>query len=1233
MKGLKIFAFVVGGIVVLLGIGLALALTPSVQTWAVRKAVAGQPGLTLEVNKVDAGFSAADVTDLRVVKDGMVITAKGVSARYSAWDYLTKKRINADSVTVQDLVVDLRNAKPAAGPAQPPSGGGTAPRSPGGEAPPQPKTEKGAPFEGILKQAQLPFDLRVATVAAKGRALLPNDQTVVFDLKGDRIETGQRGTLEWTIDFADAKNDAALRALRATGTAAVHISSDRRIDSVEVDTIAAAMGPKLPPDRVKLTARLAQPAAGGNESYNATVALMRGNNVEPLLKTDAQYLAASREIAGAWEIAVRSEQLAALLAGLGLPEVAANGTGKFSLKPDTNAVAASGDLQGRASQLQKLSPALEAIGSVQFKTTFDGGLADNRARLDQLNLEVTGADGRKFAQISSLQKIGYGLADKKITLADPKAEVARIALQQLPLAWAQPVAKAVTIESGDLSMVLAVEAEPDGSRVRARALEPLLVRNVTVRDDKKKALVEQVTLSTRPSVDYSETKIIAQLADLKISMPAGDSVAGNVSADVTNLAKTPTIAFAAQLQAKVVAALKPYLPVATGPLAANLAVEGRHEGQTLALDKATAVVNRDGGGMLADVALQQAVRADLGRKSFTVAKPNETAARVKLGEIPLAWAEPFVANSKLGGSLAGGTLDVSLRSLDDLTLVTADPVALRGISATMNGKPLAQALDVSANLTATKRGETIAYEVRRIDVKQGQTALAGLTVAGEAKLGGKTMNVVAKGNLEADVAALMRQPMLAEFATLSRGRVAATFDANLTDTIQATAVITGRDLVAKQDNRALGDLDVKLDAAMKPDGSGTFTLPATLASGARKSDLLVNGAFGKAQNKETFLFTGKISSNNLIVDDFQPLAGLAPGGSQAKPAPAPAATPGAPTVSRSGSTTVVRAPSTSASAPAPGSPTTPAGRDTKPFWSAVNGKVEVDLKRILYGKDYVISGVRGNAMITDTKLSLDGLEGRFKENPFKLAGGVTFASNQSQPYSLTATADVQNFDVGEFLRAATPNEKPALETTATLTARLNGNGGTVADLAKNAYGKFELTGTRGVARYLARKGAAGTAVNVASLGLAILGAAKGSDTTMAIAEIARLLNEVPFDSVKMQVERAPDLSFKLTSMEVVSPIVRMTGSGAVASKSTDDMANAPMNVVLQLGAKGELAHLLGRVGMLAGVQTQTGMQAKMDEKGYALMTRSFTLGGTPSKPDNSALWKILGEAALGAFAR
>ncbi len=1198
MKALKITGLVVAGVVVLGAIILGLALTPALQTWAVRKAVAGQPGMTVEVDRVAAGFSDAEVVDLRYAQDGIVVTAKGVSAKYSAMDYLTGNRVNADSLTINELVVDLRNPTPK------PAASAPAPTATTAPAAPKP------PFAGLLQSAQLPMVVRLAALSTKGRILLPQQQTLVFELKGSDLETGRRGKIEWILDFDDAKPAAPLRALRATGSAVVQIAADGRIDLVEVDTIAAAMGPKLPADRIQLTAKIAQPAASGNETYAAVLNLLRGTAVEPLLKVNAQYTAAQQAIAGDWNLAVRSEQLAAVLAGFGLPEIAANGTGRFTFNPVNQAVAATGSLTAQLSKLALLAPALEAVGSVSTRLTFDGAFAGERADLNRLEFDATAADGRRILQVVSAQKIGYDLVGKRVTFADAKAELARVTIQALPLAWAQPVAKPLVIDSGDLSLSVALEAEPDGSRVRVRTLEPLTLRAVTVRDGQTK-LADNLNVSVRPAVDYSATRVLAELADLKISLPAGDSVAGKLTADVTNVATKPAIAFTAALQGKLLAALKPYLPLDPGALTFDLAAAGRLEGDALQLTQYRTTVNRDAGGLLVSVELQQPIAGDLKAKTFAGAKPDAVAARVRLGDLPLSWADAFVPNAKFSGTAGGAVLDLTLKSLDDLAVAFTEPLQLRQIGAVLEGRPQLEKLDLTARLGATKRGALVTFDVKQIELKQGNAVLLGFSAVGETKLPAKPGDapmLAAKGNLSADVPALMLQPGLAPYCTLSRGQIAATFDVALAAENLANVVFSAKNLVAKADNRALGDLEFTLKAAQKADGSGTVQLPLTLTNAQRKSDLTVNAAFGKAAAGKTFVLNGKVASANLFVADFEPLAALAPASEPAKPAPV---------------TPADRKPALVGPKPTAKADPKPT-RDLAPFWQGVNGKVELDLKRVVYGADAFISGIRGSATITDSRLALDGFEGRFKENPFKLAGGVTFSAQQPQPYALAATADVQQLDIGEILRAANPNEKPPLETQATVSAKLNGNGGNVADLAKNAFGRFELTGTKGTMRYLARKGNLGTVVNIASFGLAMLGAKQGSDTTVAVAELARALNEVQFDSVKLQVERGADLSFKLTSLEFISPILRLTGNGSVAAKDPEQIKDAPMNVLLQLGAKGELALLLQRVGQLGGTQ---------DEKGYYLMSRNFSIGGTPAKPDNSALWKLLLEAGLGALGR
>ena len=1200
-KKIKISAIVLGSLGVLAVIAVVLALNSAVQTWAVRKAVAGQPGTKIEVSRVSAGFSEADVNDFQFEQDGMVVTAKGVNAKYSAWDFIRGRGVNADSVSVDDLVVDMRKMQPA-GTSKAAATSGT--QTPAPSSPPA----KPTPFDGLLKQLAVALDVRVGTLDVKGRALLPEDQTVVFNLKGARIETGQQGNLEWTVDFADSKVGAVLRSLKTSGTLAVRITPDRRIDLIAIEGTAAALGPKIPAEQFRLTVRAEQPKVGGDESYAVNLGLVRGTNVEPLLKVAAAWTAAAREIAGTWEIGLRSEQLAALFTGLGLPEIGADGAGKFALKPDTTAATASGQLTARASQLQKLSPELAAIGSMTLTSRFDGAFADNIARLDALDLDVTAADGRKFAQIGLLQKVSFAVKEQRLTLANPQAEAARLSVQALPLAWAQPWLKDLTIESGYLSEVSAIEAEPDGSRVRIRAIEPLTLRNVTIRDAQKKLLVDRVTLSVRPSLDYSATKVVAQLAALSITTPAGDSVTGSLQSEITGLPKAPVVAFSGQIGAKLVTLVKPYLPpgLDLGPLTIADTIEGRLEGKTLSIAKFSTTVSRDGGALLSSIDLLQPVTVNLEKLTFAAATPASALARVRLGEVPLAWGEAFVAKSKLSGAFAGTTLEVTARSADDLTIATTAPITIRGATAAIDGKPLAQALDLSASFSATKRGNAVTYELKKVEVKQGDTALATLAVSGEATLGAK-LAASAKGSLDADIVALMKQPAVAEYCTLARGQLTTTFEASLSDTTDAKLALSVKNLVAKQDNRVLGDLDLTLRASVKADGSGTVILPLTLTSAARKSDVTIDGTFGKASDGRTFLFTGKVTGDQIVVDDFMPLAALAPASPQASKSPAPA--PGRP-------------------APAP-SPAPKPTRDTEPFWKGVNGQAEVDLKRVLYGKDYTVSAIRGKAVITDSKLSLDSLNGAFNGTPFKVGGSLAFNATQPKPYTMAGNVDVTGFDVGAFLRAANPKDEPSMETKVTVKGTVGGTAATVDSLADGATGKFDVTGSKGVLRALSKSSTAGKVVGgvstAASVAVGIFNAlgktppAQASAAAETTVDLAKALGEIQIDDFKMSVERGNDLNIRLNTLEFTSSVVHITGKGQINHAAGTPIQEQQMAVEVSMGAKGAIGGLL-RAARVLGSET--------DAKGYSLVRQPFTIRGTPTKPDSSELWKMIATAAI-----
>ena len=232
-----------------------------------------------------------------------------------------------------------------------------------------------------------------------------------------------------------------------------------------------------------------------------------------------------------------------------------------------------------------------------------------------------------------------------------------------------------------------------------------------------------------------------------------------------------------------------------------------------------------------------------------------------------------------------------------------------------------------------------------------------------------------------------------------------------------------------------------------------------------------------------------------------------------------------------------------------------------------------------------------------------------------------FVAKELQPYTLTGSVNIPGFDVGAFLRAANPNEAPALETKLAIAAKLDGRGQTLPDLVQNVHGELDVSGSKGILLALGNKGR--QAAGIASIGLRLLGAVAGSDTSSALGELTGYLNEMPFDHFTMHVNRGADLNLNLTSLEFISPETRLTGHGTIQYQKGVSIADQPLHVEMQLAGKDHLAFLLGKTNLLGGQQ---------DDKGYSMMSAPFVIGGTPAKPDSSQLWKIVGSATASALA-
>ncbi|OIR04384.1 putative assembly protein [mine drainage metagenome] len=1202
MKTLKVIAALAGLCAALLAIALVLAFTPTIQTWAARKAVAGIAGTQISIGRVSAGLSSADLRDIRVVQAGRVISVQHTTARYSVWNYLFRRRVTVADLQVSGLVADLRSAEPAGGNARAAAtyAGQTTPAGSSSTtaAAVQPTAKSAAPFDGLLNAVVLPVDLSIAQARISGRVLLPRAQSADFKVDVHSLATGARGTITWTATFTNASKDAPLASAQSSGTLGVRIAADRHVDAVEINGLASAKGPSLPDDQFKLAASVARTA--GNETYSVALADDHDGSSAPLVGVDGRYDGATRRIAGSWKLSLQGDRLAAFTRGLNLPDLAVQGSGTFTADPASQAASTNGRIDAHLAHLERLSNTLSQVGSMALQATFDGSVANQVARLARFSLVVSDGQGAALARITSTQPVSYALQSRKVSLQDPDRELASIIVSRLPLVWAQPLAKAVSIKEGTLSLAFDVAATPDGSHVKLTPTSPVVVQGLTIAQNGK-SIVQGLTLKVSPSVDYSPDAVAATVAGLDVVTPQGDRIGGEAHARVTQLTGKPVIAYSYALTSHVVSALKPFLPVPTGPLTIETSSEGTFSDGTLRVDRAATTVMRGTRTPLLAFALLQPVSLRLGVLSAAPADPARDLARIELGAVPLSWAETYVPNARLSGELQGASFTIGLRSLKDIRISTTKPVELHGVGVVLAGRPLLRGLDLSAEFNAADRDDTVHYEVSRLDVTDGTHPVLHLAASGAAGLGA-SHEIAAKGTLHVDLPALMRQPAAPAGVALSGGVLDSTFDATLSNLIRAKASLTIRNLVSANGGQPLGDVDLGVDASLGGGGADRLHIPFKLTKGGRTSDVLVDGTLSRANG--TIGFDGTITSSNLFVDDLKALAALAP---QADTTAQPAAAQ-----ESVGATGSESAPAVS-QAPAP-------ARDTHPFWTGASGKVQVRFDKITHGTNYIVSGIKGSAEATPTRLALDGLSGSLNGNPFQVGAAVTFDAHQPQPYNLTSTVKVTNFDVGAFLKAADPDDPPQLESKVSVNADLQGQGANLGALAQSVRGSFDVTGSQGVLRALGRK--TGTAVNVVSTLVGLFGAARGSQGTVAVADLAQKLNELPFDTFTLHAERGADLNLKVTKLEFLSPDTRVTGSGQITYQAGVPIQNQQMSFTLQLAAKDQMAYLMNRANLLSG---------QTDDKGYNTMSSTFTLSGTPVKPNSSDLWSIIGKAAIGSL--
>jgi hypothetical protein len=235
MKVLRFLLIGAGILVALLGILLGLALTSSVQTWAAKRIIAGDPSLgVVQLGRVSAGFERIEISDVKIVRPGLSLTLPSATVELPLLAALSNK-IDIRRLDARGWTLELSDV------------------SSGAVANPASVSSTGAvaAFEGVFQAMELPVDLSVESADLAGVVIFPVKSghapgRAELIISGGQLAVGREGRFTIKADAVLPHGAAPVSRLNSISTLSLRMDTPRTFGRVGVTNETNATGPGLP---------------------------------------------------------------------------------------------------------------------------------------------------------------------------------------------------------------------------------------------------------------------------------------------------------------------------------------------------------------------------------------------------------------------------------------------------------------------------------------------------------------------------------------------------------------------------------------------------------------------------------------------------------------------------------------------------------------------------------------------------------------------------------------------------------------------------------------------------------------------------------------------------------------------------------------------------------------------------------------------------------------------------
>lgn len=1170
---------VIGSLLALGAVVVGLAFNPSLQRWAVLRAARSQPGLQLDVAAVSAGLHGLTVRGVKATHSGVAIEIGQLEADYSLWSILVHRRLQIRRLVASGVLVDASRIARGSVEVQTAAGSVATP--------------------GVLARVQLPVELFLGECDIQGRAFLPGAPGMApiradYKISGGRIAPGKEGVLLLDGRLTDSSPAARVSALRLRLSLHVTETLARSFSHVGVTAVVEAEGPQLTgATQLKLMAQVEHTAA--RESYTVNVDTLMHGVAAHLLDVRAELAAGQKNYTGSWNLKATHVQLAPFFLGGALPEFAASGTGRFSLQPANDAATLQGSLEVTAGELGAIRPALRALGEVTVRTEFDVVREGAIVRLNALKLAVAGAAPVVTAQAT--RSVEVNLAERRLVVgAAAKGEILRVKLLGLPLAWVRPFVSEVDISGGQITGELALTG--DGTRMSAQTVAPLTIDGLTVVQEGR-LLLNKAVVTLRAEAELLSTELNARVLDFAMTTPQGDKVTAQGEIRLP-AGPAQAISVNGRYEADLPALATAFIPF--GHIRAKGEIDASMHSGKITVRRASADISSGRGEKILSGTALREFALDFSTGAVVTGPGARDIVRVSIGALALGPLLPERAGVEVGGNFAPGEFVVASEG-DKISVRTVAPLKFSEIVVARNKQRLADRISIELSPTVEIAGRT------GIRVQSGEVILRAadgrtlLTSKGEASTS-PTDGMKLSANFQLELPVLATQPLFAATQAVTQGRASGELRGALNGrAAQIEARVTLNNLVAREGNRALPVANVSLRAVAQTDGKISLQVPVLIDRVGQRSDLNLSAELVPAG--DVMQVAAKLSGEKIELEDAMGLLAVFFGSAApAGPAPAPTGKNGV-------------------------------GPDSSPVWALVNGNLDLDVKSVVRGKDWAMTGLTGRVAIEPTVITLQKLEAAFGEKGrLRAKAAMKFTSGGSRPYQLEGDFALTEFDVGKLFRAFDPSRPATLEGVFAVAGRFQGNGATIPTLADRTHGQFDLTSRQGVFRGLKRSAdKVSTTTKAVELGASVLGSLFGQEKIAKAAEklagqayfidqLATSLGELPYDQFSVRLTRDEALNILLENVSLVSPEIRLLGRGQITFVDGKPLLELPLSAELSLSGRGKIEQNLGKIGVLDGSR---------DELGYAKLKMPVSVGGTLGRPDPTPFFVRLAKGKLTDF--